>query len=150
MIFDCRRLLLDNFLFVPKLNLNLISLLRLFSEKLTIIKQESTFLLDTRGMITLRGIVDNNLMVVDYFLPPTLLTKASLYHNRLGHPGPTVINSMGLSIPKEDCHLFNNNKAHNKPLKSQFEHTKTPLKSPGQILCQSSAIDFTSSKRQAG
>ncbi|MBW0536595.1 hypothetical protein O181_076310 [Austropuccinia psidii MF-1] len=80
-ICDGRKLQFDDCLFVPKLKCNLISLLNLFSKKLTIIKQESTFCLNTNGTMILGGSFENHLILFNYSLPETLLTKASLWHN---------------------------------------------------------------------
>ncbi|MBW0536135.1 hypothetical protein O181_075850 [Austropuccinia psidii MF-1] len=88
---ECEGQLLNlrNCLYVPKLKCNLISLLELFKEDLTIQRTGNTFRLISNNRTLLKGDIDNRLMHITYSLPTSLLTMSdkNLWHCRLGHPG---------------------------------------------------------------
>ncbi|MBW0475797.1 hypothetical protein O181_015512 [Austropuccinia psidii MF-1] len=79
--------------YVPNLDCSLVSLLDLFGDQLSNNQKGSHFSLVTNGKILLRGRIENRLMYVDYSLLRGLLSISSttLWHNRLGHPGPTPV-----------------------------------------------------------
>ncbi|MBW0486109.1 hypothetical protein O181_025824 [Austropuccinia psidii MF-1] len=89
-----------NSLFVPKLNYNLASLLKLFDEELIITRHKNLFSLTTEGKRFLHGEIGNNLMKVGYHLPTSHQTMENVkpWHERLGHVGKAVIKSMGLPL----------------------------------------------------
>ncbi|MBW0536449.1 hypothetical protein O181_076164 [Austropuccinia psidii MF-1] len=93
---------LNNCLFVPNLNCNLISLLKLFNGKLLINRTNNQFTLESNNNIIISGKIQNNLMKVDYQIPKLFSTKLvdNCWHLRLGHPSNQVIKSMG--IPHSD------------------------------------------------
>ncbi|MBW0529258.1 hypothetical protein O181_068973 [Austropuccinia psidii MF-1] len=122
-------LILENCLFVPELNCNLVSLLQLFDEKLVINRERNPFTLESRGSTIVRGSIINNLMKVKYSTPQAFLSQVSPnhWHQRLGHPGLSVLKSMGLAIDVINCQTCDLNKAHLLPFKSHFEHASLPL-----------------------
>ncbi|MBW0512551.1 hypothetical protein O181_052266 [Austropuccinia psidii MF-1] len=68
-------------------------------------------------------------MYVDYSLPRGLLSidSTTLWHNRLGHPGPTPVKIFGLPSGRVNCITCNLNKAHRLPFHNHFEHANLPL-----------------------
>ncbi|MBW0511207.1 hypothetical protein O181_050922 [Austropuccinia psidii MF-1] len=116
-------------LFVPKLNCNLVSLLKLFDKELIINQHEDSFSLTTEGKVLLHGKIKNNLMKVDYHLPTANRTALNNYpgHERLGHVGKSVIRSMGLPSTATACKVCALNKAHRLPFKDHFEPAQLPL-----------------------
>ncbi|MBW0502615.1 hypothetical protein O181_042330, partial [Austropuccinia psidii MF-1] len=120
---------LENCLFVPDLNCNLVSLLQLFDKKLVINQCRNHFTLESNGATIVRGSIVNNLMKVRYSIAQALLSQASAnhWHQRLGHPGPAVLRSMGLPTDFINCQTCDFNKAHLSPFKSHFDHVSLPL-----------------------
>ncbi|MBW0539129.1 hypothetical protein O181_078844 [Austropuccinia psidii MF-1] len=78
-------------LYIPALNCNLISLLALFKEKLTINRSDNNFLVEWNNSTLLSGKILNQLMHINYTLPKAHLTTydKNLWHKRLGHPEAT-------------------------------------------------------------
>ncbi|MBW0527614.1 hypothetical protein O181_067329 [Austropuccinia psidii MF-1] len=124
-----RRLTLTNCLYVPKLNCNLVSLMQLFRDKLTIIKSSNTFSLRTDDVVLFEGEIINNLMKINFSQPTSLLTTTvdDLWHKRLGQPGKVPVRSMGLPSDYSSCKTCDLNKIHQLPFKSRFEHVSLPL-----------------------
>ncbi|MBW0538331.1 hypothetical protein O181_078046, partial [Austropuccinia psidii MF-1] len=120
---------LPNSLFVPKLNCNLVILLKIFDKELIIKQNEESFTLITKGKEILQGNIENNLMKVDYHLPTSLKTCAeeNPWHERLGHASDLVIKSMGLPLSDKSCEVCNLNKIHCLPFKNHFEPANLPL-----------------------
>ncbi|MBW0551268.1 hypothetical protein O181_090983 [Austropuccinia psidii MF-1] len=123
-----QHLTFPNSFFAPKLNCNLLNLLKLFDE-LIINQHKDLFSLTTKGKVLLHGKIENNLMKVDYNLPTAHRTMLNDYpwHEILGHVGKTVIKSMGLpstATTRKVCAL---NKAHQLPFKDHFEPAHLPL-----------------------
>ncbi|MBW0523610.1 hypothetical protein O181_063325 [Austropuccinia psidii MF-1] len=83
---------LENCLFVPKIKCNLISMLELFKDQLTIQKADNHFSLRSEGKILLKGEICDRLMYITYDFFKTLLTfvDANLWNYHLGHPGQAV------------------------------------------------------------
>ncbi|MBW0466412.1 hypothetical protein O181_006127 [Austropuccinia psidii MF-1] len=123
-----RRLTLTDCLYVPKLNCNLVSLMQLFRNKLTIIKSSNTFSLRTDDVVLFEGEITNNLMKINFSQPTSLLTTTvdDLWHKRLGHPGKVPVRSMGLPYDYSSCKTCDLNKIHQLPFKNQFEHASLP------------------------
>ncbi|MBW0520965.1 hypothetical protein O181_060680 [Austropuccinia psidii MF-1] len=98
-----RTLNLENCLFVPKLKCNLMSMLELFKDQLTIKRTNNSFFLSSKGEILSEGEICNRLMYITYYLPNSLPTLAygNLWHCCLGHPGRAVLKNLGL--PDQDC-----------------------------------------------
>ncbi|MBW0577035.1 hypothetical protein O181_116750 [Austropuccinia psidii MF-1] len=122
-------LTLTNCLYVPKLNCNLVSLMQLFCDKLTITKKSNTFSLRTDNKILFEGEIINNLMKISFSQPTSLLTTIvdDLWHKRLGHPGKAPVCSMGLPSSNSPCKTCDLNKIHQLPFKNKFEHVSLPL-----------------------
>ncbi|MBW0488787.1 hypothetical protein O181_028502 [Austropuccinia psidii MF-1] len=117
--------------FVPKLNCNLISMLELFKKQLTIHCQGNKFILESNKEIILDGNIIDGLMYINYNLPKSLLTtnnkESDVWHNRLGHPGISVLRSMGLPTDISNCLVCQMNKSHQLPYLNHFEEAKFPL-----------------------
>ncbi|MBW0535982.1 hypothetical protein O181_075697, partial [Austropuccinia psidii MF-1] len=115
---------LKNCLYVPNLNQNLISLLELCQENISIKRSNNSFSLETNGTTILKGTIFNNLMRVDYTSPITLSTSSqhSTWHSQLGHPGAAPLKSMGLPPLHSPCQICELNKATLLPFNDEFEH----------------------------
>ncbi|MBW0492551.1 hypothetical protein O181_032266 [Austropuccinia psidii MF-1] len=122
---------LPNSLFVPKLNCNLFSLLKIFDKELIINQDDNSFTLTAEGKEILQGKTENNLMKVDYHLPTSnnTISKESPWHEKLGHAGKLMIKSMGLPPSDDSCRICNLNKIHRLPFKDHFEPAELPLDS---------------------
>ncbi|MBW0503015.1 hypothetical protein O181_042730 [Austropuccinia psidii MF-1] len=107
---NSQRLNLKNCLFVPKLKCNLISMLELFKEQLTIKKTNKCFFLSSKGERLLEVETYNRLMYITYDLPNALLTfiDGNLWRCRLGHPGHAVLKNLGLPDQDFSCLTFRN------------------------------------------
>ncbi|MBW0535355.1 hypothetical protein O181_075070, partial [Austropuccinia psidii MF-1] len=117
-----KTLMLDNCLYVPRLNCNLISLLGLGHKEVSIVRNKGSFILKSKEDTLLKGTITNNLMKVDYLAPKALTAQISdLWHSRLGHPGDHAIKSMGLPAMNSQCSACSKNKMHTLPFKDHFE-----------------------------
>ncbi|MBW0545952.1 hypothetical protein O181_085667, partial [Austropuccinia psidii MF-1] len=116
-------LTLKECLYVPNLKCNLISLLELFKEQLTLNRKGDVFSLNSNGKEIMHGKIINKLMVINYTILKTLLTNQidNLWHNRLGHPAATILKQLGLPTPQDNCVVCETNKAHKKPFNNHFE-----------------------------
>ncbi|MBW0530491.1 hypothetical protein O181_070206 [Austropuccinia psidii MF-1] len=129
LLINSKTFTLKESLFVPNLNCNLISLMRLGNGDMTISRSSSHFKLLIGGQVEIKGRIANNLMKVEYSLPLTHVTKSSvnLWHQRLGHPGSQAIKSMGLPEHPVECSTCDLNKIHKAPFNHHFEHVDKPL-----------------------
>ncbi|MBW0478382.1 hypothetical protein O181_018097 [Austropuccinia psidii MF-1] len=120
---------LENCLFVPKLKCNLISMLELFKDQLTIQQKDNLFSLSSKGKTFLEGEIRDRLMYITYDCPKTLLTfvDANLWHYCLGHPGRTMLKNLGLPDSNHSCLTFKTNKCFQLPILNHFEPVKYPL-----------------------
>ncbi|MBW0491336.1 hypothetical protein O181_031051 [Austropuccinia psidii MF-1] len=91
---------LNNFLFVPNLNCNLIRLLKLFKGKLTINLINNKFTLESNNDIIISGKIQNNLMKIEYQIPKSFATKflENHWHLRLGHPSNQPLDCVHLDL----------------------------------------------------
>ncbi|MBW0492661.1 hypothetical protein O181_032376 [Austropuccinia psidii MF-1] len=83
-------LTLHNFLYVPNITKNLVTLLDLCAKSITIIKNVTTFQLLNDKHVLLKGQIVNKLMTVIFNQQRTILSQFSAnytWHQRLGHPG---------------------------------------------------------------
>ncbi|MBW0539862.1 hypothetical protein O181_079577, partial [Austropuccinia psidii MF-1] len=112
-----------NFLYVPPLKCNLISLLELFKEELTVNQKDNTFKLVSQGKEILRGKIINKLMTSTYSVPTSLLTSSDKtpWHDRLSHPGPAVLKFLGISTNKNNSLICEVNKSHKQSFNNHFE-----------------------------
>ncbi|MBW0515028.1 hypothetical protein O181_054743, partial [Austropuccinia psidii MF-1] len=120
---------LKSCLYVPKRNCNLVSLLKLFQEKIIITRKDNSFSLDSNNILLLKGKILNNILIFNYSNPKSLLTatRDSLWHNLLEHPGDGPLKSMGLSTNSLSCKACLNNKAHKLPFNDHFDPVHHPL-----------------------
>ncbi|MBW0573714.1 hypothetical protein O181_113429 [Austropuccinia psidii MF-1] len=121
--------LLKNCLYVLKLNCNLVSLLELFQNKVTITRKGDSFSLDSNNRSLLKGTITNNLLIVNYTNPTSFLTSTSdnLWHNRLGQRRDGPLKSIFLPINSLPCRICTINKAHVLPFKCHFDKVRLPL-----------------------
>ncbi|MBW0550303.1 hypothetical protein O181_090018 [Austropuccinia psidii MF-1] len=117
-------LVLKDFLYVPKLSCNLISLLALFEKKITVHQVEDKFTLESNSKTILKGKILNKLMNIDYMFPNTLITTKD---QSLWHPGTLVLKCMGLSYEITTCSVCEINKSHKQPFNHQFNSAAQPL-----------------------
>ncbi|MBW0515923.1 hypothetical protein O181_055638 [Austropuccinia psidii MF-1] len=124
-----KHLTLTNCLYTPKLNCNLVSLMKLFCDKLTIIKRSNTFSFRTDDNVLFEGEIIKNLMKINFSQPTSLLTTVvdDLWNQRLGHPGKSPVCSMGLPSDNYSCKTCDINKIHQLPFKNKFEQVSLPL-----------------------
>ncbi|MBW0477623.1 hypothetical protein O181_017338 [Austropuccinia psidii MF-1] len=120
---------LDDCLYVPDLNCNLISLLALFKEKLTINHSENSFSIESNNSTLLSRKIINQLMNIDYILPKAHLTTydKNLRHQRLGHPGIAVLKHLGFPTRDTICTICELNKADKQPFNEKFDNALLPL-----------------------
>ncbi|MBW0530994.1 hypothetical protein O181_070709 [Austropuccinia psidii MF-1] len=120
---------LKNCLFVPKLKCNLISMLELFKDQLTIKQANNSFFLSSKGEVLLEGEIWNRLMYITYDPPNALPTvvNGNLLHCRLGHPGCAVMRNLGLPDQERPCLTCETNKSHQLPFLYHFEPVRHPL-----------------------
>ncbi|MBW0483910.1 hypothetical protein O181_023625 [Austropuccinia psidii MF-1] len=96
---------LGNCLYVPRLTRNLVSLLDLCSEPITITRNQTSFHLSKQNEVFLSGDIINKLMIVTLNQPSAMLTNVSReipWHAQLGHPGNHVLKTLGLEIHNMD------------------------------------------------
>ncbi|MBW0478455.1 hypothetical protein O181_018170 [Austropuccinia psidii MF-1] len=126
---DNKALNLKNCLYIPCLKHNLISLLELFKEELTVNHRDNTFNLMSQGKEILRGKIINKLMISTYSVPTSLLTSPDKtpWHNRLGHPGPAVLKSLGIEVDKDNCLICEASKSHEQPFNNDFKQALNTL-----------------------
>ncbi|MBW0465783.1 hypothetical protein O181_005498 [Austropuccinia psidii MF-1] len=120
---------LKNCLYVPRLNCNLVSLLELFQDKIIITRKDDSFSLSFNNTPLLKGKILNNLLIVNYSNPKSLLTttRDSLWNNWLGHPGDGPLKSMGLPINSVSCQTCLTSKSHQLPFNNHFDPVHNPL-----------------------
>ncbi|MBW0483189.1 hypothetical protein O181_022904 [Austropuccinia psidii MF-1] len=122
---------LENFLLVLSLKCNLISIMELFKNQLTVHRQNNVFSLVSSNEVLLTGEIINRLTYIKYNLPSALLTASEKHpwHNMLGHPGPSVFKYLGLSNEETLCLIFATKKAHQLPFDHHFDPASNPMDS---------------------
>ncbi|MBW0504169.1 hypothetical protein O181_043884 [Austropuccinia psidii MF-1] len=118
-ISDNKILTFKNCLYVPRLKCNLISLLELFKEELTVNQKNNTFKLVSQGQEILRGNIINKLMTSTYSVPTS--SDKTPWHDRLGHPGPAILKLLGISTDKNNFLICEVNKFHKQSFNNHFE-----------------------------
>ncbi|MBW0549089.1 hypothetical protein O181_088804 [Austropuccinia psidii MF-1] len=118
---------LKDCLYVPKLARNLVSLLDLCHKSITITKDGPSFHLSQNNTNVISGHLINKLMIVPFNQPLANLTESNssiIWHQRLGHPGNSIMKSLGLEPPSKDiCDICVKGKMTALPFKSHFEKT---------------------------
>ncbi|MBW0478408.1 hypothetical protein O181_018123 [Austropuccinia psidii MF-1] len=122
---------LYNFLYVPKITRNLVSLLELCTHTITIKRQGPICYLLKDNPSLLSGYIINILMIVSFNQPSSLLTRKILnsrWHLCLGNPGSHIIKSLGLK-PHDDnpCNICVKGKMAQLPFKSHFYKNTMPI-----------------------
>ncbi|MBW0478764.1 hypothetical protein O181_018479 [Austropuccinia psidii MF-1] len=122
---------LHDFLYVPNITKNLVSLLDLCFKSITIVKDGTTFQLLSDKQVLLKGQIVNKLMTVNFNQPRTLLSKFFTnytWHQRLGHPGNQALKSLGMkSLDETPCDVCVKGKMTHLPFKSHFSKTTETL-----------------------
>ncbi|MBW0571667.1 hypothetical protein O181_111382 [Austropuccinia psidii MF-1] len=90
---------------------------------------DTSFSLSSKEKVILQGEICDRLMYITYDFPQTLLTlgNSHLWHCRLGHPGRTVLRSLGLPDQEHSCLTCQTNKSHQLPFLHHFEPARYPL-----------------------
>ncbi|MBW0587706.1 hypothetical protein O181_127421 [Austropuccinia psidii MF-1] len=125
-----KTLTLNNCLYVPHLSKNLISLLEIFDDSITISKENKNFTIISNDQSILSGQILKKLMISKFTEHSSLLTtsKQPCWHNRLGHPSDQVLKAMGLpSFKREHCDVCIRGKMTLKPFKSHFDEVEKAL-----------------------
>ncbi|MBW0495007.1 hypothetical protein O181_034722 [Austropuccinia psidii MF-1] len=129
-VVNSKAITLYNRLYVPRITRNLVSLLKLCMESITIKRQGTIFHLLKGDHVLLSGNIINKLMIVTFSQPSSLLTliPKSPWHLCLGHPGSHILKSLGLKIDDSDpCDICVKGKMTHLPFKSHFSDTTMPL-----------------------
>ncbi|MBW0476341.1 hypothetical protein O181_016056 [Austropuccinia psidii MF-1] len=110
---------------------NLLSMLELFRKRISITRNKNKFVLETHNKILMSGIINNNLMYVDYKIPICLLSKTIqqdvLWHHRFGHPSSKILKLLSLPNKELNCITCETNKSKNQPFNKNFENAELPL-----------------------
>ncbi|MBW0523085.1 hypothetical protein O181_062800 [Austropuccinia psidii MF-1] len=122
---------LENCLLVPGLKCNLVRMLELFKNQLTVNRQKKTFSLTSNKEVLLTGEIVNRLMCINYELPTAFLTTTEKHpwHNRMGHTGPAVLKYLGLPNIDTPCQICKIGKAHRLPFNHHFDPVQNPFDS---------------------
>ncbi|MBW0580184.1 hypothetical protein O181_119899 [Austropuccinia psidii MF-1] len=129
-IINNQTFVLKDCLYVPSLTKNLVSLLDLCYEPITITRDNSLFHLSQNNQTILSGKLINKLMIVKFNLPTSFLAEHIHnvpWHHRLGHPGNNVLKSLGLQPLTDKCDICVKGKMMTLPFKSHFSKTFKPL-----------------------
>ncbi|MBW0470489.1 hypothetical protein O181_010204 [Austropuccinia psidii MF-1] len=128
-ISDKKTLTFKNCLYIPHLKCNLISLLELFKEEPTVNQKNDTFNLMSPGKEILRGTIINKSVIITYSVATSLLTSSNKnpWHNRLGHPGPAVLKSLGIEVDKNSFLICETSKSHKQNFRNHFDHALNTL-----------------------
>ncbi|MBW0469346.1 hypothetical protein O181_009061 [Austropuccinia psidii MF-1] len=117
---------LCNCLYVPNLSTNLVSLLQMFKNSITIHKEDKKLRIIKNNNLILSGKISNRLMISDFTKHATLLTNINTqpcWNTRLGHPSTQTLKSIDLSIFKKDhCNVYVKGKMMLKPFCRHFEN----------------------------
>jgi transposase InsO family protein len=124
-----KTMILHDCLLVPKISQQLISLVRLIKNSITIVKEGSKFeILDSSGLIFSGDIVDN-LLHSHFGCRSTALVNYTTWHQRLGHPSRQVMKTMKLPVSDEGdiCEVCICSKMTSSPFSSHFSPVSSPL-----------------------
>ncbi|MBW0519526.1 hypothetical protein O181_059241 [Austropuccinia psidii MF-1] len=77
-------------------------------------------------------------MYINYELPTVFLTTAERHpwHNRLGHPGPAVLKTLGLPKIETTCQICEISKAHRLPFNHNFNPVQNHIDLPAETAEQ--------------
>ncbi|MBW0535535.1 hypothetical protein O181_075250, partial [Austropuccinia psidii MF-1] len=123
-----KTLTLENCIFVPKISHNLISLLELFKNAITIEKLPSDrFVIKQLNEEILSGKISNRLMTVQYEPIKALISIGTLWHQRLRHPSNQVVKMLGLPLSPDLCEICLTGKSSLLPFSGSFDEVHQPL-----------------------
>jgi hypothetical protein len=121
-------------LWVPKISQQLLSLVHIIKESVTISINKSTFSISDGSSLLFSGRICDNLLYAWYSSPSALLSKShtvnyTTWHHRLGHPGENIMKLMDLPISdvKELCEVCACSKMTLMPFPSHFSKVHSPL-----------------------
>ncbi|MBW0517752.1 hypothetical protein O181_057467 [Austropuccinia psidii MF-1] len=94
-------------------------------------QQEKTFSLTSNQEVLLTREMIDRLIYINYELPTVFLTTAEKHpwHNRLGHPGPAILKTLGLHNIETPCQICKISKAHRLPFNHHFDPVQNPMDS---------------------
>jgi transposase InsO family protein len=123
---------LENALYVPRISQQLISLVKLLADSLTITKSGETFKVTTATSVLFKGNIKDNLLFVAAGKPSAYVSKRSdgsqLWHHRLGHPSNEILRGLCLPCPTSDnCNVCSCSKMTSLPFSSHFSPALFPL-----------------------
>ncbi|MBW0536579.1 hypothetical protein O181_076294 [Austropuccinia psidii MF-1] len=114
-------------LYVPQISKNLISLLQIFDEDITIRKLPANLFEIISQDFKITGKIADRLMVIDCNPPQSNLTTSYLWHQRLGHPSNQTLKTLGLSPLNDPCQICMRGKSTLLPFLGQFDKVNQPL-----------------------
>ncbi|MBW0505353.1 hypothetical protein O181_045068 [Austropuccinia psidii MF-1] len=121
-------LFLENCLYVPCISHNLISIIQLLKDSITI---ESLPKERFNSMIghdtTITGQVVNGLMSITHSEPKALISAGDIWHHRLGHPSNQAIKTLGLPPFYGVCKICLMGKSTLLPFSGSFDKVTQPL-----------------------
>lgn len=131
------KIILEDALYVPLMNRNLISLVRLFKNSLNLKKIENNLVnINIDDKFVLQAQSKNNLLELTE-LPLTAMkfSKSSYlsesadenWHERLGHPHDTYLRKIFPQIQTKDCEVCTMSKMKHAPFKSHFQSVSSVL-----------------------
>ncbi|MBW0479821.1 hypothetical protein O181_019536 [Austropuccinia psidii MF-1] len=127
--YEKENLSLQTCLYVRKLKCNLLSLLKLFHNKITTTRKEDSCILEPNNISLVKGKILRNILIANYLNSKSLLTSKSDNRrpNCLGHPEDGPLKSMGLQINSLPCRNSSINKANQTPFNNQLNLVQHPL-----------------------
>ncbi|MBW0501283.1 hypothetical protein O181_040998 [Austropuccinia psidii MF-1] len=126
-----KKLRLDDFLYIPKLKCNLLTMLEVFKKRISITRNKNKFVLETHNETLICGKINSNLMYVDYKIPTCLLSKTiqqdEVWNERLRHPISKILKLLSLPNKVSSCITCKINKSKKQPFNKHFENAELPL-----------------------
>ncbi|MBW0539432.1 hypothetical protein O181_079147 [Austropuccinia psidii MF-1] len=114
-------------LYAPQISKNLISLLQIFDEDITICKLPANLFEIISQDFKITGEIADRLMVVDCNPPQSNLTTSYPWHQRLGHPSNKTLKTLGLSPLNDSCQICMRGKSTLLPFLGQFDKVNQTL-----------------------
>ncbi|MBW0528471.1 hypothetical protein O181_068186 [Austropuccinia psidii MF-1] len=119
---------LENCLYVPHISHNLISMIQLLKDSITIERlPKERFNIIISHDTTITGQVVNGLMSIIHSEPKALVSAGDIWHHRLGHPSNQAIKTLGLPPFSSTCEICMMGKSTLLPFSSSFDKVKQPL-----------------------
>ncbi|MBW0537591.1 hypothetical protein O181_077306 [Austropuccinia psidii MF-1] len=119
---------LENCQYIPRLFKNLICLLDLCNNPITISKKINRFTLSKGNENIMHGEIINKLMMAMLNQPSSyLILKHSNWNEGIGHPSNSILKSQGLLHNNDPCTVCVKAKSTMLPFKEHFEEVHHPL-----------------------